>query len=54
MALTSSRGQALLMGLGQAAGTAAAMASKQGIAFKNVDVSALQKQLIADGCDLGI
>lgn len=54
MALTSSRGQALLMGLGQAAGTAAAMASKQDIAFKNVDVSALQKQLIADGCDLGI
>lgn len=54
MALTSSRGQALLMGLGQAAGTAAAMAASQGIPFRDLDVASLQQQLIADGCDLGI
>ena len=52
MALTSSRGQALLMGLGQAAGTAAKMIVDAGIAFKDVDVAALQEQLTKDGCDL--
>lgn len=54
IALTSSRGQALLLGLGQAAGTAATMAAKEGIAMKDVDVAELQAQLIKDGCDLGI
>ena len=54
MALTSSRGQALLLGLGQAAGTAAKMAVENGVAFKDVDVKALQEQLQKDGCDLGI
>ena len=54
MALTSSRGQALLMGLGLAAGTAAVMAVQQDIPIKDVNVKALQEQLIKDGCDLGI
>jgi len=54
MALTSSRGQALLMGLGQASGTAAAMTAASGEPFRELDVKKLQQQLIADGCDLGI
>ncbi|MDO4331974.1 MAG: FAD-dependent oxidoreductase [Eubacteriales bacterium] len=54
MALTSSRGQALLMGLGQASGTAAAMAAAGGTAFKDIDVALLQKKLIEADCDLGI
>ena len=52
LALTSSRGQALLIGLGQAAGTAADMAVKEGTAMKDVDVKMLQEELTSDGCDL--
>ena len=54
IALTSSRGQALLLGLGQAAGTAAAMAAVSGEALKDLSVKTLQEKLIAAGCDLGI
>ena len=54
LALTSSRGQALLMGLGQAAGTAAAMTAQSGKAFRELDVKCLQKKLMDAGCDLGI
>ena len=54
MALTSSRGQGLLIGMGQAAGTAAYMASQEQKAFRDLDVAALQKKLMEDGCDLGI
>lgn len=54
LALTSSRGQALLMGLGQAAGLAAGMVVDSDICFKNIDVKKLQSELIKDGCDLGI
>ena len=54
LALTSSRGQALLMGLGQAVGTAAVMAVREKTAFRDVEVRELQRTLIADGCDLGI
>lgn len=54
LALTGSRGQGLLMGMGQAAGTAAYMAAQEDKAFKDLDVVSLQKRLIKDGCDLGI
>lgn len=53
LALTSSRGQALLIGLGQAAGTAAHLASVQSKRFKDIDVKELQNILKEDGCDLG-
>ncbi|MEW4413653.1 FAD-dependent oxidoreductase [Clostridium sp. AN503] len=52
MALTSSRGQALLMGLGQAAGTAADLAIRSEAPFKAVNVKALQDVLRKDGCVL--
>ena len=56
LAQSGSRGQALLMGMGQAAGVAAKLVSEMtdNAAFRNVNVSELQKILIADGCDLGI
>jgi hypothetical protein len=54
MALTSSRGQGLMMGLGQAVGTAAVMAARSGAAMKDIDVKELQRQLMEDGCDLGL
>ena len=56
LAQSGSRGQALLMGMGQAAGVAASMLCNMpdGSAFKEIDVKKLQENLIADGCDLGI
>jgi hypothetical protein len=43
------RGQASCILMGQAAGTAAALAAKAGVAPRRVDVAHLQKQLKADG-----
>ena len=40
------------MSLGQAAGTAAAMAIDAGTALRNLDGTALKAQLIQDGCGL--
>lgn len=54
LALTSSRGQALLMGLGEAAGLAAHLAVSEKKAFKDINVKELQDILIENGCDLGI
>ncbi|GHT66700.1 membrane protein [Spirochaetia bacterium] len=53
-AQAGSRGQGLLLGMGQAAGTAAVMAAREGAAFKDINIKALQKQLVEAGCDLGI
>ncbi|HBE03837.1 MAG TPA: FAD-dependent oxidoreductase [Spirochaetia bacterium] len=41
------------LNMGQAAGTAAALSLKQGIAPRKLNRVALQKQLLQDGCDLG-
>ena len=54
LAHAGSRGQALLIGMGQASGTAAAAAAKEGIPFRDVNVAVLQKELMEDGCDLGL
>lgn len=53
-AQAGSRGQGLLLGMGQAAGIAAFMVAREGIAFKDVNIKSLQKLLIEAGCDLGI
>jgi len=53
-AQAGSRGQGLLMGMGQAAGTAAVMAVQKGCAFRDINIRELQKLLITAGCDLGI
>jgi hypothetical protein len=53
-AQAGSRGQGLLIGMGQAAGTAAVMAVREGIAFRQVNIKNLQELLIKAGCDLGI
>lgn len=37
------------MAMGQAAGTAAAIAAKDNVSLKNVDIKKLQQQLINDG-----
>ncbi len=49
-ALSSSRVMATCSILGQALGTAAAMAVKAGCAIEDVDVPALQQKLMADDC----
>ena len=49
-ALSSSRVMATCAILGQALGTAAAMAVKTGIKVGNVDIKALQQKLLADDC----
>jgi hypothetical protein len=43
----------IAMALGQAAGTAAAIASKEGISVQDIDTSALRDTLIKDGAFLG-
>jgi hypothetical protein len=53
-AQAGSRGQGLLIGMGQAAGTAAAMAVREGIPFKDLNIKTLQQLLIKAGCDLGV
>jgi hypothetical protein len=53
-AQAGSRGQGLLIGMGQAAGTAAVLAVRDGTPFKSINIPALQKLLIEAGCDLGI
>jgi hypothetical protein len=40
--------------MGQAAGTAAAMASSRGVGFRGIDVASLQKSLIDQGAWLGV
>ena len=52
-AQAGSRGQGLLMGMGQAAGTAAVMAVQKSCAFKDINIKELQKLLVEAGCDLG-
>ncbi len=52
LAQSGSRGQALLMGMGQAAGTAACLACDSNIEMKDVDVANLQAKLQNDGCCL--
>jgi hypothetical protein len=42
-----------LMVMGEAAGTAAALSLESGVTPRNVDVSALQKRLVAQGVNLG-
>lgn len=54
LAQAGSRGQALLIGMGQAAGTAATLVARQGVRAKDVDVKELQGILKAQGADLGI
>lgn len=54
LAQAGSRGMALLLGMGQGAGTAAAIIAKRGIKAREVDVKELQGLLIAQGMDLGI
>jgi hypothetical protein len=51
-ALASSRVTATAMGMGQAAGTAAAMAATTGCAPRRVDMRSLQARLQADGAIL--
>jgi len=41
------------MALGQAAGTAAALAAKTGATPRSLDVASLQKRLVAGGSNLG-
>jgi hypothetical protein len=53
-AQAGSRGQGMLIGMGQAAGTAAVLAVREGLKFKDINIKALQKQLVKAGCDLGI
>lgn len=52
-AQSSTRVIPISMAQGQAAGTAAALAAKQKVNPRNVDVRALQRMLIADNCELG-
>ena len=52
-AQSSTRVIPISMAQGQAAGTAAALAATQGIGLRALDVSELQRTLIADGCELG-
>lgn len=47
--MSSSRVMGTCMAIGQAAGTAAAMAARDGISVQDVDVSALRSALCADG-----
>lgn len=47
------RGQMTCMMIGQAAGTAAALAAQTGVPVNMVDVPALQAALVAQGMDLG-
>ena len=42
-----------LMVMGEAAGTAAALSLESGVAPRKVDVSVLQKRLVAQGVNLG-
>ena len=51
-ALASTRLTPTVMTLGQAAGTAAAQAVREGVALRAVDTDRLRAQLIADGVDL--
>jgi hypothetical protein len=51
-ALASTRLTPTVMTLGQAAGTAAALACARNVAVGNVDTHELRAQLIADGVDL--
>ena len=51
-ALASTRLTPTVMTLGQAAGTAAALACAQNVAVGEVDTHELREQLIADGVDL--
>lgn len=54
LAQAGSRGQALLIGMGQASGTAAAMVACDGIPFRDINVGELQRKLMDAGCDLGL
>ena len=51
-ALAAVRTTPLVMAMGQAAGTAAALACKAGIAVQDVDITALKERLIKDGAFL--
>jgi len=51
-ALASTRLTPTVMTLGQAAGTAAALSLREGVALRRVSARALREQLIADGVDL--
>jgi hypothetical protein len=48
----SHRGMIPMMAIGQAAGVAAALAAQEGVAPRDLDVSLLQKALIAQGAEL--
>ena len=48
-ALASSRVTVTCMAMGQAAGTAAALAARQGVAARELDVPGLQRRLVDDG-----
>jgi hypothetical protein len=41
-----------IMAIGEAAGTAAALAARQGVAPRALDVSTLQETLLAQGAEL--
>ncbi|RME99989.1 MAG: FAD-dependent oxidoreductase [Chloroflexi bacterium] len=53
-AQAGSRGQALLMGMGHAAGAAAVLVAERGIRAREVDVPELQTILTKQGMDLGL
>lgn len=52
-AMSSTRVIPIQMGQAEAAGVAAAMSAQSGVSVKNLDVSALQRRLIAGGMELG-
>lgn len=52
-AIASTRVIPICMGQGQAAGTAAAMAARQGKSVRELDIRQLQQRLVEDGAELG-
>ncbi|MDD9988400.1 MAG: FAD-dependent oxidoreductase, partial [Spirochaetaceae bacterium] len=52
-ALASSRVTVTCMGMGQAAGTAAALSASSGLGSRELDITQIQQQLLADGAIIG-
>ncbi len=52
-ALASSRVTVTCMGMGQAAGTAAALSAQSGLGSRELDITQLQQRLLADGAIIG-